>query len=326
MGADRVDRTERLLNLVVCLMATRTPVSRERIFEVIPGYQDAQSPAALERMFERDKDDLRGLGVPLQTVLNAHGEVDGYRIALDEYVMPVMNLTSAERAVVQIAAAAWQGAILEPAATNALAKIDAQDPVDVPVMADDVFLHFNGATTALLQFMRALRLARSVRFDYRRPDQAEPGSRHMDPWGVVAHEGHWYAVGYDRDRGEPRMFRLSRINGNVRVLGEALAHGRPASFDIRAFVEGNDADTSRAEAIVWLQDSHAASVRRYVIDEVTDLGAAMVARVRAPSWEILRMQVSTAGKHAIALEPPEFRSSIVAGLESVLALHHDGQR
>jgi len=325
MGADRVDRTERLLNLVVCLMATRTPVSRERIFEVIPGYQDAQSPAALERMFERDKDDLRNLGVPLQTVLNAHGEVDGYRIALDEYVMPVVNLTSAERAVIQIAAAAWQGAILEPAATNALAKIDAQDPVEMPVIADDVFLHFNGANTALLQFMRALRLSRSVRFDYRRPDQVEAGSRHVDPWGVVAHEGHWYAVGYDHDRLEPRMFRLSRIHGNVRVLGEGMNHGRPTSFDIRAFVEGHDVDTSRAEAVVWLQDSHAASVRRYVIDDVPDFGAAMVANVRAPSWEILRMQVSTAGEHAIALEPPEFRDSIIAGFRSVLALHQDGQ-
>lgn len=320
VGAERVDRTERLLNLVVCLMATTSPVSRERIFDVIPGYRDTQTPAALERMFERDKDDLRNLGIPLQTVTNVHGEVEGYRIALDEYVMPAIELTSAERGVVQIAAAAWQGAILEPAATMALAKIDAQDPGGEPVIADDVFLHFNSANTAMLQLMRALRLSRAVGFSYRRPHEREQKSRNMDPWGLVASEGHWYVVGYDHDRSEVRMFRLSRIVGNVRVQSNGIARACPEGFDVRAFVEGSNVDAADARASVWLQEGQGASVRRFMI-EPGDVLHNSIVQVRAASWDVLRQQVCAAGQHAVVISPAEFRVSVIAGLQAVLDVH-----
>ena len=62
---ERIDRTERLLNLVICLMATQAAVSRAQIERQIPGYAQAASPGAFERMFERDKDELRDMGVPL---------------------------------------------------------------------------------------------------------------------------------------------------------------------------------------------------------------------------------------------------------------------
>jgi len=66
-SAMAAERTERLINLVICLLHTRSFISAERLREIIPGYGDATSDDAFKRMFERDKEDLRDLGIPLET-------------------------------------------------------------------------------------------------------------------------------------------------------------------------------------------------------------------------------------------------------------------
>ena len=92
----RTDRTERLLNLVLALLGSRVPVDRARIRDVVPGYAESASDEAFERMFERDKEELRSMGVPIETVVNASGEVDGYRIDQRAYQMPELRFTAAE--------------------------------------------------------------------------------------------------------------------------------------------------------------------------------------------------------------------------------------
>ena len=121
----RIERTERLLNLVLCLMATRRAVARSDIHASVPGYGPVASGPAFERMFERDKDELRGMGIPVETVFDAHGDIEGYRIARDQYALPPLDFTSAELAVIALAAGVWDEAILGPSATTALRKIEA---------------------------------------------------------------------------------------------------------------------------------------------------------------------------------------------------------
>ena len=81
----RRDKTERLLNLVFAMMSTRRAISRSDIRENVAGYEDARSDDAFERMFERDKDELRSMGLPIETVSDSLGEVLGYRISPSEY-------------------------------------------------------------------------------------------------------------------------------------------------------------------------------------------------------------------------------------------------
>ncbi|MFM7212381.1 MAG: helix-turn-helix transcriptional regulator, partial [Actinomycetota bacterium] len=121
----RTDRTERLLNLVLCLLGARIPVSRAAIREAVPGYGDSASSEAFERMFERDKDELRTMGVPIDTVLSSDGDVEGYRIRSDEYSMPPVAFTSAELAVLGLAAQAWSDAALGGDEQGARHKIKA---------------------------------------------------------------------------------------------------------------------------------------------------------------------------------------------------------
>src|SRR3954466_10635214 len=110
-------RTERLLNLVICLLHTRAFLSAERIRELVPGYDETPSEEAFKRAFERDKEDLRDLGIPLETGTNsAFDEEPGYRIARRDYGLPEIVLEPDEAAAVGLAARMWASAALGSAA------------------------------------------------------------------------------------------------------------------------------------------------------------------------------------------------------------------
>ena len=125
--ADPVERTERLLNLVICLMATTTAVPRAAIRAQIPGYMQAASDSAFERMFERDKDELRSMGIPVETVVDASGEVRGYRIPQEDYALQDLDLNLAERAAVVVGSQVWGQALIAPLAGSALRKLQSVD-------------------------------------------------------------------------------------------------------------------------------------------------------------------------------------------------------
>ena len=118
-------KAERLLNLLMALRGTRVGLDREHIRTVVRGYSRDASPEAFERMFERDKDELRAMGVPVVTLTDASGVVTGYRIEGD-WTLPPLDLTRGELALLGLAARVWQRADLAPAALNALRKVEAQ--------------------------------------------------------------------------------------------------------------------------------------------------------------------------------------------------------
>src|SRR6478752_4505421 len=120
-------RTERLLNLTICLMAGRRALSKAELRGMIADYRTATSDESFERMFERDKDDLREMGIPLVTEHNdpLFDDEIGYRIDPNAYALPEIEVGPDEMAVLTLAARAWQQAALAPAATAALRKIGA---------------------------------------------------------------------------------------------------------------------------------------------------------------------------------------------------------
>ena len=129
-------KSERLLNLLIMLLVQRHYVPKERIREIL--YPDS-SPDAFEKMFERDKDELRSLGVPIEV-----GQMDaffddepGYRIRPDEFALPDISLTADEAAVIGLATKVWQHARLAEATTEAVRKLTALG-VDVDLTALDI--------------------------------------------------------------------------------------------------------------------------------------------------------------------------------------------
>ena len=125
--AERTERTERLLNLVICLMASPAAVPRLDIRRRVTGYADAPTETAFERMFERDKDELRSMGIPVETVHRLDGEVLGYRIPQERYALQPIDLTVGERAAIAVAAQVWSQAVVAPVAGTALRKLESMD-------------------------------------------------------------------------------------------------------------------------------------------------------------------------------------------------------
>ena len=118
----QADRTERLLNLLFALMASARPVPKAFLRDAIDAYRESPSDDAFERMFERDKEELRSMGVPILTVEGSDGlgGIEGYRVALDDYALPEVTFTADELAVLGLAARVWEQASLGPAAQRAV--------------------------------------------------------------------------------------------------------------------------------------------------------------------------------------------------------------
>lgn len=310
----RVDRTERLLNLLFCLMASRIPVRRSAIESAIPGYSDAASPAAFERMFERDKDELRSMGIPIETVLDANGDVDGYVIRRDAYALPEIELTAAERSAVALAADAWSEAVLHGNAATAARKLEAVGVDEVPAARPAG--RVTAGNAAVLPILQALRSRTCVCFGYRRPDQEASASRHVDPWGLLVKDGAWYLVGHDRQRGAERVFRLSRIDGEVRAA-DAVVTEMPAGTDLRALVERAPHHDPIVNARVRI-DSHRGAELRRVAGIAPELDEADVVGLDEGTLVSLAL---AAGSGATVLSPASVRERVIGDLRAVLAAH-----
>ncbi|QFZ21763.1 helix-turn-helix transcriptional regulator [Saccharothrix syringae] len=260
-----IARAERLVNLVLCLLSTRQYLTAERIRAIVPGYADAATDEAFFRMFERDKTELRDLGVPLETGRStAFDAVDGYRIARRDYELGDIDLEPDEAAAVALAARLWDSPQFTGAAHGALIKlraagVDVDQDVTVPVEPK-----VRTSEPAFPPLLAAVREGRVAEFDYRKSASVDAQRRTVEPWGVVAWRGRWYLVGQDRDRDAPRCFRLSRIVGEVRTTGKAGAVRPPEQVDLLSFVARSTPapDVAPATARLWVAKGRGHGLRR----------------------------------------------------------------
>ena len=228
-----VQKSERLLNLLIMLLVQRHYVSKDRIRAIL--YPDS-STDAFEKMFERDKEELRSLGVPIE-VGNMDAYFDdepGYRIRADELALPDISLTADEAAVIGLATRVWEHARLAEATTEAVRKLTALGvPLDVSAL-DIAQPRLSAEEPSFDVFWEAVQERTPVEFDYRRAGAVKVATRHLQPWGVVRYSGRWYVVGFDTDRGEERVFRLSRVQGEARKKGKPGSYEVPPGTDVRA--------------------------------------------------------------------------------------------
>ncbi len=316
--AERIERTERLLNLVMCLMASRTGVSRSAIERQIPGYAAAASPAAFERMFERDKDELRSMGIPVDTVTDSGGDVVGYRIPEEDYALRDLDLTVGERAAIAVAAQVWSQAVAGPVAGTALRKLETIEAGLEQWAPADLHgsVQLTARDAALLPLMSAIRQDRTVTFPYRTPTDDAAHPREVSPWGLRSSSGRWFLVGFDHARGGTRTFRLSRIAGPVTVTARPRAQQPPPDFDISASDGNTNPDDRPVVARIRVTAGRAAALRRLALPDepAADPLTADVIHVGAPSIQDLVSLVCAAGPDAFVIEPPSVVDAVVAAL------------
>jgi predicted DNA-binding transcriptional regulator YafY len=313
-------KSERLMNLVICLLVARTYVPKSRIRQVVGGYGD-QSAEAFERMFERDKEELRALGIPIET--GSHESLfddePGYRIRRSEFELPPLSLEPDEAAVVGLAARVWQQAGLGATTSNALLKLRAAGVETDAQALGRVEPHVGVEDPAFWPLWQAVRDHQPVGFDYRKPSTASAEHRRLEPWSVLSWRGRWYVVGHDRDRGEARLFRLSRIVGPVRPEGRAGSYEVPPRDVVRAAATNLAPRPAERTARLLVRTGAAHGLRRR---------AASVAEAE-PGWDRLELpftdlvalaeDVAGHGPDVVAEAPEELRSWVVQHLKGLLA-------
>ncbi|MGP3957728.1 helix-turn-helix transcriptional regulator [Nonomuraea sp. 3N208] len=316
-------KTERLLNLVICLLATRRPLSAEQIRQAVPGY-DRDGDEAFQRMFERDKNELRELGIPIDVVRDPWEDEPGYRIERQSYELPEITLEPDEAAVLGLAAQVWQRASLAEAASGALLKLRAggvatDQPVGGTMGGGALELRVDTRDPAFPALWDAVRDQRVVRFDYRGAGSESVRSRTVEPWGVVSRRGKWYLAGFDRDRQAPRAFRLSRITGQVAALGKAGAVQVPEGIDLRAMVGFPDEPMDERVAVVRVRQGACEGLRQLARAVHSGTDGWDEAELVFSDPERLAGWMASLGADVEVVEPPDAREAVIRRLKGAMA-------
>jgi proteasome accessory factor B len=311
-------KLERLLNLTALLIETRRPLPAQEIQERMEGYPD--DPVAFHQAFERDKRDLREMGIPLvvEPVPGVIPTVDGYRVPKDRYYLADPGLDPDELAALHLAASLVQ--LEGGAADDALVKLgalgegDPQEPGSGGLAIDALALP---GRTDLGDVFGAVLDRRPLRFTYR--DEV----RTVDPYRLDFQRGRWYLSGYDHAREDERLFRLDRVEGAVEVLDGPQFTRPPGAQGDRP---GGPLDPWRlgggepvmaqlavdAEQAPWVVD-HLGGVS--VVEHRED--GSVVVELPVSNPESFRSFALTFLDHAEVLGPPELRSDLVAWLEKL---------
>lgn len=322
-------KVERLVNLVIALLSTRGYITAEKIRSSVAGYSDRPSVEAFSRMFERDKNELRDLGIPLEVGrVSALEPTEGYRINRDAYALSPVELTPDEAAAVAVATQLWESPELITATQGALLKLRAAgvdvDPLDtgapVAIASAAAVSGLRGSEDVLGILLSAIDSGQVVQFSHR-PSRAEPYTvRTVEPWGVVTEKGRWYLVGHDRDRDATRVFRLSRIGAQVTPIGPAGATTVPAGVDLRSIVAQKVTEVPTGEqATVWVAEGRATALRRAGRSAgPRQLGGrdGEVIELEIRSSDRLAREITGYGADAIVLQPGSLRDDVLARLRA----------
>ena len=298
------------MNLVIALLSARTFITADRIRETVLGYSGDGSDEAFSRMFERDKNELRDLGIPLETGrVSSTDPTEGYRINRDAYALPAVDLTADEAAAVAVATRLWESPELITATQGALLKLRAAG-ADIDSVEDDIAI----TSTAALPGLRGSEEVLGILLAAVDTGQA------VEPWGVVTHRGRWYLVGHDRDREAVRTFRLSRIGAEITAVGAPGSVHPPADVNLRELVARVVGDwPSTGEARVWVAEGRATALRRQgtVIGPRTLGGrAGDEITLEIGMFDRLAREVASYGADAVALEPATLREDVLARLRA----------
>ena len=318
-------KSERLLNLLIMLLVARRPLTKARIRSAL--YADAASEASFEKMFERDKDDLRELGVPVEAVRldENYGDEVGYRVPEDDLALPSVELEPDEAAVVGVATKVWEHARLAGATSGALTKLRTAG-VEVDETALEVVEpRLTVDEPSFDAFWEATTQRREVSFTYARPDGTS-SRRSLQPWGVVRFSGRWYAVGLDTDRGEERVFRLSRVVGKVGVGSRARAFEVPPGTDLHAVAARLAPARERGEATLLLRRGAGHLLRRAAARVEEDVAGPDGPGAPGGPWDRvvvprtdLADDVLAHGADVVVEHPAELRDEVVSRLRELVA-------
>lgn len=328
----RVSVEERLFSLVLALIATEIGLAKAEILSTVQGYRQRYAVggdnASLERQFERDKDDIRELGIPLETVeppddpgSNHHLR---YRIPKGLYELPAdVSFSADELMLLKLAATVWREGSLSGESRRALTKLNSLgiDSTD-PVLGYSPTLRVRDASFEPLS--KAMDRGQVVAFQYLKPGEGLPRRRRVAPQAVVLHEGRWHLFGTDEDAQATRTFLLSRIVGPVVTVPGATfvpggaGKGQEALAELDALWRANLAEITVEPG----SDAEVRLSKRQAVEPGRDPGESTVA-LHYTDLDILADELAGYGPEVFVRSPPALRTAVLARLIRVRDAHAD---
>lgn len=315
---------ERLVNLVVALTSTEQGLTKDTILTSVAGYRE-QSEAgakkdALEKMFERDKEALRRLGVPIETI-GDWAEPDDlrearYRVPSSEYVLPDdIAFTPSEIALLNLAGGVWSASSMSADARSGLRKIQALGiPVDEPIIGYSPRISLREPSFAPLQ--RAIEQSIAVTFPYLKPGETSPRTRRVQPLALVEYEARWHVYGVDRDAESDRTFLLSRIVGDVVHTRDRFDPALRDGAGERAKA-GLDDVADRQRALLEIDPGTEAALRLSRRSMPADQGV----HVPFVDLHIFAGELASYGPEVRVVEPDALRAAVIERLEATAAVN-----
>jgi proteasome accessory factor B len=309
-------KIERLINLTIALLATKRYLTKGEIFRSVDGYEG--NPETMERMFERDKDDLRNLGVVIEV-----GSFDpvfqdeaGYRIKPEGYSLNLGEISGVEIALLSLAAEAWRGAALDDAAHSALTKLQSmgvQSDLDaLPAISP----RLNPTHSDFQVIALAISKREVISFSYLSSDMVAQ-IRTLEPYAIATRNSLWYLAGRDIEKGEIRTFRLDRIDGEISINHNGQGFDIPAGFDVFGSLV-SDEHINIATVDIRKGKAH---LLRTIADSCIDKGEWEQIVVRYFDYQQFVDLILWHGDDVLVVEPVELRNHIIAALEEIVRLH-----
>jgi len=309
-------KSERLVNLTIALLATKRYLTKAEIFKNVAGYSgDAE---AKDRMFERDKDDLRSLGITIElgTFDPLFEDEAGYRIKPESYQLQLKDLDTTAIALLSQAGKVWREAALGSSAQSGLRKLrsigiesDSQALIELTTTS-------YSAPEQLPDLIEAISARQEVRFEYLNAELISE-VRRVHPYRLSNSRGYWYLIAWDVEKEALRTFRLDRFSTSITASGKGNAFEVDlALLDSHEAAELEEGST----AVVLVRKGKAPALRNEALVVEHDSEWDRVELQYHDSKQLLR-EILWTGENAIVIEPKELREQLIASLKAVVASH-----
>lgn len=308
-------KTERLINLTIALLATKRYLTKSEIFRTVEGYEG--SAETKERMFERDKDDLRTLGIVIEvgSFDPLFGDEAGYRIKSESYQLDLGEITPTEISLLSLAADAWQGAAFADAAQSAILKLSSigvpADPIEIPGLSPKLA----NSSKDLETVTSAIADSDFLVFDYLSATLVAE-ERVIIPIALSNKKGFWYVTGVDQDLQEVRTFRMDRIQGSLEAKENKESFEYPVDFELDQPLASHAANF----AVMDIRKGKGQALRS-LATSIEDLGEWDQVKVPIFTIESMTAQILWHGEDVFVHKPNELVASVVAGLEALVVGH-----
>ena len=303
------DKTERLINLTLGLLSSKRYLTKNEIFRNVAGYNG--SPETMERMFERDKDELRGLGIEIEV-----GQIDplfedeqGYLIRSANIQIQPEEFTKEELLLMTMAGNLWKESALSGISENALIKVASLDGgigfnnIPLPLIEDEKFNI--GIFETIIE---AIQQNKYLTFGYKNKQ------RIVAPFGLKNTKGFWYLIAQEKDK-ETKVFKLIRIQSEIEILDNEGNFTKPENFEMNSYLE-SILKEEQSEAVLRVRENKVNRLRsKGVLTESTD------------GWDTLQItfddlsdftkDILWYGDDIYVVSPTDLRNEIVKNLKQV---------